>query len=551
MDQKEWFPFLLAFLISLPWKITTSALPSEKFLHCLSLRSQNSSSIAELVFTQQNSTYSFVLKSTAKNSRFTTPSTPTPLAIITPMQVSHVQATVSCCRKLGLQLRFRSGGHDFEGLSYTTAYKVPFVVIDLVNLRSVQVNVEKATAWVESGATIGELYYEIARRSRTLAFPAGVGHTVGLGGHLSGGGEGLLLRKFGLAADNVIDARLVDVDGRNLDRKSMGEELFWAIRGGGGGSFGIVLAWELKLVSVPANLTSCSVTKTLEQNATKLVHQWLSIGHKLPKEVHMNVRISRIRTSEDEKKMTIQASFGSVFLGKIDEFVPLMENKFPELDLTKEDCLESSWAESILYSNGFPVGIPLETLLDRNRIPATFFKAKSDSVKQSIPATAFEGLWPKFFEEEAKTASMTLTAYGGKMDEIPETETPNPHRAGNLYNIIYVVTWEQKENKNPKKFMSWMRRVHSFMTPFVSKSPREAYVNYRDLEIGANEIDNDEDSYEQAKIWGVKYFKNNFDRLVHVKTIVDPGNFFRHEQSIPPLSRLLKKRVNRSSLDKN
>ncbi|TYG43014.1 hypothetical protein ES288_D12G302600v1 [Gossypium darwinii] len=186
------FPFLLLILLSLSWRISASAQPAEEFLRCLSLRFHNSSSIAKLVYTYHNSSYSSVLKSSAQNFRFTTPSTPTPLAIVTPFHASHIQATVYCCRKHGLQVRTRSGGHDFEGLSYTTAYKVPFVVIDLVNLRSVQVNVEKATAWVESGATVGELYYEIARKTRTLAFPAGIGHTVGIGGQLSGGGYGVL-----------------------------------------------------------------------------------------------------------------------------------------------------------------------------------------------------------------------------------------------------------------------------------------------------------------------------------------------------------------------
>ncbi|TYH41270.1 hypothetical protein ES332_D12G304000v1 [Gossypium tomentosum] len=434
-------------------RISASAQPAQEFLHCLSLRFHNSSSFAKLVYTQHNSSYSSVLKSSAQNLRFTTPSTPTPLAIVTPLHASHIQAAVHCCRKHGLQVKTRSGGHDFEGLSYTTAYKVPCI-----------------------------------------------GRTVGLGGHLSGGGYGVLFRKYGLGADNVIDACLIDVKGRILDKKSMGEDLFWAIRGGGGGSFGIVLAWKLKLVPVLANVTVFTVSKTLEQNATKLVHQCQYIAHKLPKEIHMSIIISRVNSSENEK-MTVQASFTGIFLGSTDELVPLMEEKFPQLGIVKEDCFEMSWAESNLWAT-----LSLETLLERSQksvLSKTFFKAKSDYVKQLIPESAFQGLWPKFYEDEAKFANF-------------ETESPYPHSAGNLYSILYV-------------FMSWMRRVYNYMTPFVSKSPREAYSNYRDLDIEANKINNDKESYAEARVWGLKYFKNNFDRLVHIKTKVDSQNFFRHE----------------------
>lgn len=73
------------------------------------------------------------------------------------------------------------------------------------------------------------------------------------------------------------------------------------------------------------------------------------------------------------------------------------------------------------------------------------------------------------------------------------------------------------------------------MTPFVSKSPRPAYVNYRDLDIGSN-AKYGKTSYKLASIWGSKYFGKNFNRLVHVKTEVDPYDFFKHEQSIPTLS---------------
>jgi hypothetical protein len=77
-----------------------------------------------------------------------------------------------------------------------------------------------------------------------------------------------------------------------------------------------------------------------------------------------------------------------------------------------------------------------------------------------------------------------------------------------------------------------MRGLYAYMAPYVSKSPREAYLNYRDLDLGKNN-NNKNTSYAQANAWGLKYFKNNFKRLVHVKTAIDPSNFFRDEQSIP------------------
>ncbi|KAK9284128.1 hypothetical protein L1049_023295 [Liquidambar formosana] len=108
-----------------------------------------------------------------------------------------------------------------------------------------------------------------------------------------------------------------------------------------------------------------------------------------------------------------------------------------------------------------------------------------------------------------------------------------PHRAGNLFKIEYSMNWHKEGSKGDKLHMNQIRRVYSYMTPFVTKSPRGAYLNYRDLDIGINH--HDKNSHEEGKFYGEKYFLGNFDRLVKVKTMVDPHNFFRNEQSIPTL----------------
>ncbi|KAG1348030.1 putative Berberine bridge enzyme-like 22 [Cocos nucifera] len=81
--------------------------------------------------------------------------------------------------------------------------------------------------------------------------------------------------------------------------------------------------------------------------------------------------------------------------------------------------------------------------------------------------------------------------------------------------------------------LKWMRKLYRFMTPYVSKNPRAAYLNCKDLDLGRN--DGGKTSYAKASVWGRKYFLNNFERLARVKARVDPGNYFWNEQSIPPL----------------
>ena len=134
---------------------------------------------------------------------------------------------------------------------------------------------------------------------------------------------------------------------------------------------------------------------------------------------------------------------------------------------------------------------------------------------------------------ELQTPALVFNPYGGKMAEISPSATPFPHRAGNLCKIMYATNWDEEGSEAAERYINLTRQLYSYMTPFVSKSPREAFLNYRDLDLGINH--NGKNSYLEGRIYGIKYFKENFNRLVRIKTKVDPGNFFRNEQSIPTL----------------
>ncbi|CAN0922727.1 Berberine bridge enzyme-like 27 [Linum grandiflorum] len=417
-------PFLLLLLL-LPLSSCLALAAAEQqpryhFLQCLN--SESSASISHLVYTQTNPSYSSVLQFSIRNPRFNTTSTAKPVLVITPKSISHIQATIECSRKHNLQLRIRSGGHDYEGLSYaSTNPNAQFIVMDMINLREITVDVASKTAWVQAGATLGELYYAISQKSTTLAFPGGICPTVGIGGYVSGGGYGNLLRKYGLAADNVVDAIFVDANGRTLGQ---------------------------------------------------------TVANELPEDIIIMATIQKVNT-------TIQATFNSMYLGRIDGVLQLIHEKFPELEI------------------------------------------------------GWEGVWKKLDELGPMAGALAMIPYGGKMEEIPEWSLPFPHRAGNLFMIQYDVFWNEDGIEASERNVNWIREVYSYMTPFVSKNPRAAYMNYRDLDIGMNDIDGGKGrgyEEEEARVWGLKYFKNNWDRLVEVKTAVDPDDFFRNEQSIPPLA---------------
>ncbi|CAN1141683.1 Tetrahydroberberine oxidase [Linum perenne] len=451
---------------------------------------------------------------------------PKPIFIVTPFKESHVQATVICAKKSKLQLRTRSGGHDYEGLSYTSHQK--FVLIDLSNFKSIKIDIENNFAWVETGATLGELYYEIAKKSSVHGFPAGSCPTVGVGGHISGGGFGTMLRKYGLAADRVVDAKIVDVNGDVLNRNTMGEDLFWAIRGGGGASFGVILSWKLELVSVPQTVTVFSVAMTLKQNGSKVFQKWQNLSHSLHQDIFLHTVI-KVGGFDGENR-AIQLSFTGLYLGRINQLLPLMNDGFPELGLTADTCEELTWIQSVMYFANFRVNDSTNLLINRTAQFKGFFKAKSDYVKEPISELGLKGLYRRVLEQE--TSMLILTPYGGKMSEISDSETPFPHRRGYIYKIQYIVTWDEEEDT--QGHMGWIRELYAYITPFVSMCPRAAYYNYRDLDLGR--IENSNIGYKHGTIWGWKYFNGNFDRLMKVKTVVDPDNFFNDEQSIPVLS---------------
>jgi hypothetical protein len=241
------------------------------------------------------------------------------------------------------------------------------------------------------------------------------------------------------------------------------------------------------------------------------------------------MRVQVFGISQGGQATDIRASFHGMYLGSKNQLLYRVDKIFPELGMSAADCEEMSWIQSVSHFAGTNVS----QLANRYYSGKNYFKNKSDLGRKPIPKSGLRGLWPML--EQELGANIIISPLGGRMDEIASTALPFPHRAGTLVDIQYVLTWYRQDGNDAARHIEYMRELYKYMTPYVSMFPRAAYVNYPDLDLGSAPF-NGTSSVEEARAWGEKYFLHNFNRLVQVKSRVDPRNVFRNAQSIPAVS---------------
>lgn len=180
---------------------------------------------------------------------------------------ADVVAAVNFARDNNLPVAVRGGGHNVAGNSLCD----DGIVIDLSNMRSVQVDPEKQIVRVEGGAKLGDVDEETQKYG--LAVPVGVVSATGIGGLSLHGGMGFLTRKYGLTSDNILSADIVTADGQvvTADDKN-NSDLIWALRGGGG-SFGVVTSFEFKAHTVGPDVWMLICMYPLSE-AKQVVKSW-------------------------------------------------------------------------------------------------------------------------------------------------------------------------------------------------------------------------------------------------------------------------------------
>jgi FAD/FMN-containing dehydrogenase len=407
-----------------------------------------------------------------------------PLAVVQPIDARDVSAVVRWARRHGVRIVAKSGGHSYGGYSTTTG-----VVVDLSRLAGV--SIEGGSAVVGAGTRLGALYQALG--SRGLAIPAGSCPSVGIGGHVLGGGFGLASRAWGLASDNLVRLSVVAADGDVLvadaDRHA---DLYWACRGGGGGNFGIATGFVFRTHRVDEG--AYFIASWPWQQADEVVQSFLAWAPHQPDALGALCRLATGTAGP-----TVQV-FGQ-FLGTEAALRSALASLGPpatRLTIGSESWLDlvQRWAGCVAHT------------LPQCSAPITQSFVGSSDYLARVPTPAQVATFTAAIEARGSdVGSLLVDAYGGAVNRVAPSATAFVHRR-QLASIQYVAIGE------PHAARAWVDETRSELRGAVSG---EAYVNYIDPHL---------------RDWRRAYYGANLPRLRAVKKRYDPHDVFRFAQGV-------------------
>jgi FAD/FMN-containing dehydrogenase len=416
-----------------------------------------------------------------------------PAAIIKVADANDVSRVVNLARESGLELAVRSGGHSSAGHSVSEGG----IVIDLSNMKDLQIDPEARTAWAETGLTAGELTTAAAAHGLAVGF--GDTGSVGIGGITLGGGVGYLVRKYGLTIDNLLAAEVVTADGqiRHVDDQTH-PDLFWAIRGGGG-NFGVATRFKFQLYEVPTVVGGMLILPATPETIAGFIAE----SEAAPEELSGigNVMVAPpmpFLPQEAHGKLVIMAFL--VYAGKADAgeraLAPFRALATPLADMLKAMPYPEIYPPEEGAGEYHPVAASRTMFVDQIDLPV------AEMIVNKL---------------QSSTASMSvaqLRVLGGAMARVPADATAFAHRRSKIM-VNIAALYEKPEDK--AKHEAW---VADFASALL-QSDRGAYVNFLGDE-GAARI-------------RAAYPGPTWDRLAEVKARYDPTNLFRLNQNIQPV----------------
>lgn len=401
--------------------------------------------------------------------------------------VAHV---ISLARESGLELAVRGGGHSLAGHSVSDGG----IVLDLKEMRRLQIDVEGRTAWAEGGLTTGE--YTTAAAAHGLATGFGDTGSVGIGGLTLGGGVGFLVRKYGLTIDDLLAAEIVTADGQLLHVDAERHpDLFWAIRGGGG-NFGVVTRFQYQLHPVERIVGGMLILPATPE----VIASFIEAADAAPEEL---------------------STIANVMPAPPMPFVP--EEHYGELVLFALLCYAGDVAAGERAITPFrSLAEPIIDMVRPMTYPEMYFPEEGDF----HPTAVGHNMFVNRIDHDAATTIVEylqasdapmrvaqLRVLGGAVARVPVEATAYAHRQSRI-----------------------MVNVAAFYSGAEERALREAWVtefaaalDQGDAGVYANFLGDE----GEARVHDA-YPGSTWDRLAAIKARYDPTNLFRLNQNIAP-----------------
>ncbi len=452
----------------------------------------------------------------------------------------QVVNTVQAAHGEGKRITARSGGHCYENF---VCEGEGGVIVDLSPMSGVYQEPSNPGLYcVEGGATLWNVYNELYRQFG-LTIPGGSCYSVGVGGHVTGGGYGLLSRLYGLTVDYLQAVEVVRVDSGGTaeaivaDRDSSDEELreiLWGHQGGGGGNFGIVTKfWFAEPPPAPEQVTLLNVAWDWgefksEEDFAGLIRAY---GEALAENSEPGSPLSKLFTllhltqyAGDESQIVLTMQFAGGESAPLEQFARRVGSGLPSPSVQRAPVGYHSIAADTVETRQLPWLFATQAL--NGETPNLRGKYKSAYMLEEFPASQVATMW-KYLREKpnvcAKQALLQVDSYGCQVNAVAPDATAVAQRSS-IMKLQYQTYWTEESLDDEN--LAWIRDFYEEMYPGQGEPLPDGlmdgcFVNYPDVDL---------------ENWQQLYYKDNYPRLQRAKALCDPLDVFHHAQSIelPP-----------------
>ncbi len=443
----------------------------------------------------------------------------------------------------GKRIAVRSGGHAMENFTATPDIKA---LIDLSQLSNVYYDESRRAFAVEPGATIGQTAHTLFK-GWGLMIPFTGCATVGIGGHIPGGGYGFFSRRYGISVDHLYAVEIVVVDASGTPRllvatreaNDPNRDLWWAHTGAGGGNFGVVTRYWFRTPGVTSTDPARLLPKAGNQRARIVLWPWEGMSQQAFTTLLRNYGAWFEHNSAPGSPAT--KLWGTLFANhKSGGTIGMLAGV--------DDTLSGGAALLKAHFDAITEGVGVTPIVDNEEVTAWLDhrnwvsdppgrqKNKTADLRKGYTEQQIATMY-RYLSDESyanPNALVNITGFGGQINAVAPGATAAVHRDSILRVYFTAGSWDGEWDD--ETHMSWVRNLYRDLyadtggVPVPNAVNGGAFINYADADLA-------DPAWNTSGVpWHTLYFRDNYPRLQQIKKRYDPLGIFRHALSIAPAS---------------